>query len=161
MKGVQGWGALIVDEVGFNNTNLHAHILFYGPYLPQRRIANVWNKVSGNQVVWITLADGKGRGALCYMLKYVSKPPSDDPEIIGNLEVAFHGTRRVHAMGIFYNFKGGEDDCAKNNPLSCPKCGARLVADIGAVRPISYLRDLGFERFDSPRINGGNEKWIN
>jgi hypothetical protein len=27
MKGIQGWGALIVDEVGFNNTNLHAEPL--------------------------------------------------------------------------------------------------------------------------------------
>ncbi len=159
MKGVEGWGALIVDEVGFNNTNLHAHILFYGPYIAQSRIAEVWNKISGNQVVWIRLADGKGRGALCYMLKYVSKPPSDDPEMIGKLEVAFHGTRRVHAMGIFYGFKSGEDHCAKNDPLSCPRCGAKLVADTG--RPIWYLKAMGFELLGSSRIQGRNKKWIN
>ena len=33
MKGRKGWGALSVDEVGFNNLNLHTHILFYGPYI--------------------------------------------------------------------------------------------------------------------------------
>ena len=31
MAGVKGWGAIWCDEVGFDNTNLHAHILLYGP----------------------------------------------------------------------------------------------------------------------------------
>jgi hypothetical protein len=139
---------------------VNAHILFYGLYLPQSRIADVWNKVSGNQVVWITLADGRGRGALLYMLKYVSKPPSDDPEMIGKLEVAFHGTRRVHAMGIFYNFEGGQDDCGESDRLSCPKCGAKLVVDTG-LRPMWYLRDMGFELLGPCRSQGRNKKWIN
>src|SRR5262249_32988083 len=34
MKKVQGWGAIWCDEVGFDNTNLHAHVLFWGPYVP-------------------------------------------------------------------------------------------------------------------------------
>jgi hypothetical protein len=161
MKGVDGWGMLIVDEVGFNNTNLHAHILFYGPYVSQARIAEVSKKISGSQVVWITLAEGRGPEALRYMLKYVSKPPSDNPEMIGQLEVAFHGTRRVHAMGIFYNFKAPEHDCREDLGLACPKCGARLVADPGGLREVSYLKDIGFESLRSARIQGRNKTWVN
>jgi hypothetical protein len=44
LRGVQGWGALFCDEVGFNNTNLHAHIIFYGPYVPQYRLALDFSK---------------------------------------------------------------------------------------------------------------------
>jgi hypothetical protein len=161
VKAVQGWGALIVDEVGFNNTNLHAHILFYGPYITQRRIGEVWKKISGNQVVWIALAEGRGRGALAYMLKYVSKLPSNDPEMIGQLEVAFHATRRVHAMGIFYAFKPDEADCREDLGLTCPACGARLVADADGSRPISYLRDMNFKQLDRTQKQGRNKKWVN
>jgi hypothetical protein len=76
MRKVRGWGALWCDEVGFDNTNLHAHILFFGPYIDQQTLARVWNQVSGHQVVWITEARGGGSRALLYILKYVSKPPA-------------------------------------------------------------------------------------
>ena len=39
---MRGWGAIWVDEVGFSNTNLHAHVLFYGPYIEQERLAATW-----------------------------------------------------------------------------------------------------------------------
>jgi hypothetical protein len=100
-------GALWCDEVGYENTNLHAHVLLYGPYIAQDDLARVWNEVSGNQVVHIRDASGGGWKELLYMLKYVSKPPGKDPKFIGSLEVAFHGVRRVHAIGVFYNFSGG------------------------------------------------------
>ena len=104
MDGVKGWGAIWCDEVGRENTNLHAHILFYGPYIPQTRLAEVWNEISGHQVVYIKESHKRGANALLYMLKYVSKPPTSDPSQIGHLEMAFHGTRRIHALGLFYNF---------------------------------------------------------
>ena len=104
---VKGWGAIWCDEVGFDNTNLHAHILFYGPFVPQRRLVEVWKQVSGFEVVYIEKAHARGLpGALDTCLKYVSKPPSKRSQQIGLLEVAFHGTRRVHAVGFFYNFVG-------------------------------------------------------
>jgi hypothetical protein len=101
MKKVKGWGAIWSDEVGRDNTNLHAHILFWGPYIPQPLLAEVWKKVSGHQVVWIKEASGKGSGALLYLLKYVSKPPTNNPHALGLLEVAFHKTRRIHTTGVF------------------------------------------------------------
>jgi hypothetical protein len=65
MKGVKGWGALSVDEVGFNNTNLHAHILFYGPYIRQERLVEVWMQVSGFEVAWIELPEASGPPCTC------------------------------------------------------------------------------------------------
>jgi hypothetical protein len=124
---MRGWGAIWVAEVGFNNTNLHAHVLVYGPYIEQERLAATWQEVSGNQVAWIQQARVRGPKALLHLLKYVSKPPSDKPEILGQLEVAFHGTRRVHAIGAFFSFAVTEEEFGQTDWLVCPKCGAKLM----------------------------------
>ena len=120
-------GAIWCDEVGYENTNLHAHVLLYGPYIAQDDLARVWNEVSGNQVVHIRDASGCGWKELLYMLKYVSKPPGKDPQFIGSLEVAFHGVRRVHAIGVFYNFSGDDTDSEKSEWSKCPHCGAGIT----------------------------------
>ncbi len=134
MKGYEDWGAIWCDEVGFNNTNLHAHLLFYGPYIEQPRLAEVWREISGHEVVFITKAHVNGPKALIHLLKYVSKPPADDPEIIGQLEVAFHGRRRVHALGAFYNFVGDNTDNLDSEWKTCPHCGAELIRLPGTAR---------------------------
>jgi hypothetical protein len=134
MHAIDGWGAIWCDEVGFNNTNLHAHILIYGPYISHSRLVKVWNEVSGNQVAYITEARKSGGKALIHMLKYVSKPPASDPNQIGLLEAAFHGTRRVHALGHFYNFVGNDTDNAQSEWENCPHCGAELTKISGTVR---------------------------
>lgn len=134
MRGVQDWGAIWCDEVGFENTNLHAHILLYSPFVPQSRLAEVWKDVSGHEVVYITKSRKHGGKALLYMLKYVSKPPANDPNLIGLLEVAFHGTRRVHALGVFYNFVGEDSDNIHSEWGNCPHCGAEITKLPGSAR---------------------------
>jgi hypothetical protein len=134
MKKFKAWGALWCNEVGFNNTNLHAHVLFYGPYIAQSELAKIWNEISGHEVVWITEAKGKGKLTLLYMLKYVSKPPTDDPRQIGLLEVAFHKTRRVHTLGIFYNFAGKDADAEYSEWTVCPHCGEKIEKEPGCPR---------------------------
>lgn len=134
MQGVEGWGAIWCDEVGFNNTNLHAHILLYGPYIAQGRLAEVWNQVSGHEIVYITKAHKSGGKALIHLLKYVSKPPANDPGQIGLLEVAFHGTRRIHALGILYNSVGQDADHIHSEWTTCPHCGAEITKQAGTVK---------------------------
>ena len=134
MKGKVDWGAMLCDEVGFNNLNLHAHILFYGPYIEQAHLAEVWREISGHEVVYITKAHVNGPKALIHLLKYVSKPPANVPEIIGQLEVAFHGRRRVHALGVFYNFVGDDTDNLNSEWKTCPLCGAELICLPGTAR---------------------------
>ena len=58
------------------------------------------------------------RWALNHMLKYVSKPPGVTPERLASLIVAFHGARRVHALGLFY----GKKPKREKHDLPCPKC---------------------------------------
>jgi hypothetical protein len=154
MKGRKGWGALSVDEVGFNNLNLHAHILFYGPYITQDDLKRMWDKISGFQVVWIEEAEVDGQQALSYMLKYVSKPPSDNPSILAQLERAFHGARRAFAWGLFYNFKTPNEveDCSDR---SCPRCGAELSI-IRLLRPMSELRAEGLPLLNAVRREKGH-----
>jgi hypothetical protein len=160
MKGTKRWGAICVDEVGFNNTNLHAHILIYCPYIEQARMAAVWREVSGHQVAWIEQAHVFGPKALLHLLKYVSKPPADDPAIIGQLEVAFHGTRRVHALGFFYDFADGDEDNEASEWTTCPKCGAQLVALLG-FRPVYQLRSEGLSFIGEFHPVRRRKEWVN
>ncbi len=134
MRGAEDWGAVWCDEVGFENTNLHAHILLYGPYVEQNHLAEVWNQISGHTVVYIAQARRSGGKALIHLLKYVSKPPARDPKHIGLLEVAFHGTRRVHALSRFYNSAGEDTDNTQSEWGTCPHCGAELTKLQGAIR---------------------------
>jgi hypothetical protein len=160
MDGATGWGAMAVLEIGFNNWNLHAHILVWCPYIEQARLARVWKEVSGHEVVWISLERVSGKKALLYMLKYVSKPPSDKPEMIAQLEVAFHETRRVHCYGLFYKFSGKDSDAKDSKWLECPKCGADLERVKGE-RHVYELRRAGIQFIgDFPRERN-SKKWIN
>jgi hypothetical protein len=159
MRGRKGWGALSVDEVGFNNLNLHAHILFYGPYIDQDDLKRMWQKVSGFEVVWIEQAEADGWEALSYMLKYVAKPPSDDPAILAELEAAFHKARRVFAYKFFYNFRP-EEEVEENEDRACPLCGAALSI-IRELRPLSVLRAEGLPMLESVRHEKGKDEWVN
>jgi hypothetical protein len=171
MQSIKGWGAIWCDEVGFNNQNLHAHVLFYGPYIDQRHLATVWNDISGHQVVWIKKAHTDGARALLYLLKYVSKPPADDPEFIGQLEVAFYKCRRVHTLELFYNFAPAEtgnlitSDVAEpgnltTSPKQCPVCGAKLRRIIGNA-PINDLVLQGIRFIGEYRPAKERQSWLN
>lgn len=160
LKSVRGWGAIWVDEVGFNNTNLHAHILIYCPYIEQERLAAVWKEVSGHQVAWINQAHVFGPKALLHLLKYVSKPPANDPEIIGLLEVAFHGTRRVHALGLFYDFANAYEDNLESEWTKCPECGADLHIK-GRLQPVSELKARGLKFVGEIHPRKRRKEWVN
>jgi hypothetical protein len=159
MRGVDGWGAIWCDEVGFNNTNLHAHILLYGPFVPQSQLAEVWNEISGHTVVYITEAHKSGAKALIHLLKYVSKPPASDPNQIGLLEVAFHGIRRIHALGLFYNFVGEDTDNVHSEWDKCPHCGAELTKLPGATRIEKAIVDG--RTFVGTRSTTRRKTWVN
>jgi hypothetical protein len=159
MSGADGWGAIWCDEVGFNNTNLHAHLLLYGPYLTQSRLAEVWNQVSGHEIVYISEARRSGGKALIHMLKYVSKPPANDPNQIGLLEVAFHRTRRVHALGLFYNFVGEDTDHLHSEWETCPYCGAELTKLPGAAGIEQVIMDG--RTFVGTKSTNRRKTWVN
>jgi hypothetical protein len=94
------------------------------------------------------------------MLKYVSKPPSDDPEMVGRLEVAFHGTRRVHALGLFYDFAGGDEDNLQSEWKNCPLCAAPLTREKG-ICTVQELAARGLRLISDCRAERRKNKWVN
>ena len=166
------YGFLWCDEFGgFDarkqsyNTNLHAHGVYVGPYIDQQLVASIWASIraekDGAKIVWIRkqridgapttfLAGERHRfiRALGHALKYTGKHVSrSDGTRLANLEIAFHGVRRVHARGLFYhaqlqcgchcecgsacqkvNGHEGEHRCKYHGSDNrCPLCGGDLM----------------------------------
>jgi hypothetical protein len=140
--GSDQYGFLWCDEFGgFDseresyNTNLHAHGVYVGPYIDQKLLARLWTQIrsekDGAKVVWIRkqridgapadFFEGERRRfvrALGHALKYTGKHVSrSDGARLADLEIAFHGVRRVHTMGLFYH---AELQCQ----CPCAECGA-------------------------------------
>ncbi len=159
MGKAKGWGAIWCDEVGFNNTNLHAHILCYGPYISQDALAETWRQVSGHEIVYIKKAPKRGETALMHLLKYVSKPPANDPILVGELEVAFHGCRRIHTVGVFYNFAKEDPDNKQSVWTTCPHCGAEITKLPGAVRIENAI--LEGRTFVGTKLTARRQEWVN
>jgi hypothetical protein len=140
----KGWGYLWVNEFGFDReqdgerkgTNLHCHGIYYGPYLEQGKISEAWLVETGCPVVWIQRARRGFREVLWHHLKYVTKPPSNDPGRLAELEVAFNGVRRVHTLGAFYNAL--ESEKKVEGECLCPFCNFPLVR-AGFYCPVSEL----------------------
>jgi hypothetical protein len=133
LASVRGWGLLWINELGFDNTNLHMHGIYYGPYLSQEEISSVWKQKSGGSyIVWISKVRKNFRAALWHHLKYVSKPPSHDPQRLAEVEAAFHRVRKVHTIGAFYAPEL-EDvaDLNAGGAQRCPHCGEFLVIASG------------------------------
>ncbi len=109
------------------NTNLHAHGVYVGPYIPYLELLEAWMSIrkdkDGARGVYIkaqkldkaprAMVDrerARFARALGHALKYTGKHVSRaDGERLAQLEAAFHGVRRVHTMGLAYHAN-----------LSCP-----------------------------------------
>jgi hypothetical protein len=191
--GSDDYGFLWCDEFGGRNpekesynTNLHAHGVYVGPYIPQKLIASHWAEIraskDGATIVWISkqkidhppddfLECERRRfiRALGHALKYTGKHVSrSDGERLAQLEVAFHGVRRVHTMGLFYHanlccrekcsdcdgrcelVSGHEGDhhCKYHGHGNrCPLCDGHLM----------FPRDSGYARVSDLRKEGRRE----
>jgi hypothetical protein len=143
------WGVLLCDEFGGHNTNLHAHCVYVGPWVPQAELSRRWREVcagtvfEGSYIVSIKRARSFPH-ALAHALKYPGKYVSaSDPERLAELEATFHGVRRVHALGAFYNAAPDEpgDDEACDGDV-CPECGSAMIKR-GSWEPVSKLEAEG------------------
>jgi len=109
------------------NTNLHAHCMYAGPWLPQKNkeLSELWRKIrgDGSYIVSVKKSPSFAHG-LAHALKYTGKLLSKDPSRLTELEVAFHGVRRVHVLAAFYNVKDMELVVAE--PDCCPTCEGAL-----------------------------------
>ncbi len=147
-------GVLFCDEVGYEERghtadrkagglNLHAHGLYYGPFLKDWRqgweiIRDIWEEETkrafgeeshGFYVThlknWRSDPVGEIQHALNHMLKYVSKRPAKTPERMVELEKAFDGARRIHSGGIWFKLPHPVEE--ERGCGYCPLCEAEGI----------------------------------
>lgn len=116
-----GCGAFATIEIGENN-NIHMHLLVFGPYIAQRKISDLWLKITGDSPVVFIKGVRSPIKCVNYLLKYISKPPEyRDPQKYAQYIDSITGVRRIHTYGVFYN-------CPLMKKESCPCvfCGGKL-----------------------------------
>jgi len=190
-----GWDA---DEKKYN-TNLHAHGVYVGPYIPYQELLQAWISIretrDGARGVFIKaqkldkapreMADrerARFARALGHALKYTGKHVDRaDGERLAQLEVAFHGVRRVHTMGLAYHakllcgqpcsvchepcdgFNGhqGEHFCKAHHASSsgCPLCKSPLMfPKDSSYAPIRTLKQEGRLDLDEARRQAARDR---
>ena len=163
------YGLLYCDEFGpvessgdsGDGTNLHAHGVYVRPVLPHpwfgkgQKLSDMWKAAckgtvfEGSFIISLKDAGGFSRG-LGHAFKYAGKFLSKDPARLADLELAFHGVRRAHTLGAFYNAlpkdKPGQKECGP----SCPECGSALNEG-DSLLPICVLQREGRRDLDEAR----------
>ena len=158
------YGFVWCCEFGSGNTNLHAHGIYVGPALPERRhereLSALWAEIrhDGSRILRIQRARSFEAG-LGHALKYPSKYFEAAPARLVDLEVAFDRVRRVHALAAFYNPKierepGEEGPCEVGH---CPICGD-LLLDAKGWHFLDELQREGRRDVDAVRIEVGRAK---
>ncbi|KAA0271022.1 MAG: hypothetical protein EDM79_13835 [Chloroflexi bacterium] len=113
-----GFGAVAGMEVG-SHGNVHAHILYYGPYILQEKLRQGWRDLTqDSHIVDIRVWKGTRAKALREACKYAIKAGQGDPGLAAEVEIALKGKRRIRSYGIFYGLDDGEEPV-----LTCPDCG--------------------------------------
>jgi len=115
-------GAVAVNEL--KDTFLHSHVVVYGRYVRKAEISDLWQKLTGCRVAWISVIKGNARQVANYISKYINKPypyestPEGFSKAVAFLK-AFKRVRRIHSYGCFFNC--GDDEEAKG-VFACPYC---------------------------------------
>jgi hypothetical protein len=144
------YGVLWCDELGGNNTNVHAHAVYVGPWLPQekKQLSKLWFEITNDGSFIVSIKYAKSfPAALMHALKYSAKFVYDStPERRAQLEKIFHRTRRVHTLAAFYNPKVHLDsqEAFDVRGLRCPICNEQ-VSEPNGWRPIAELEGKGLQ----------------
>jgi hypothetical protein len=161
------YGVLWCDEFGgqvtrdgkIGNTNLHAHAVYAGPYLPQKskELSKLWAEITRDGSFIVSIKAAKSfHQALCHALKYAGKFLSRDPQRLAELELTFHGVRRVHSLAAFYHPKDIEKHLPE--PAMCPLCNEPLFDASGPWLPVAELQKRGVHDLEKVRIEVGRER---
>jgi len=94
-------GAIRAMEAAPKSGNVHAHVLFYGPYVAQAALADAWEKATGYRVCDVRAVDAGVRSPLGEVLKYVAKFDSLSPVARVDLWQQLKGIHRVVPYGLF------------------------------------------------------------
>ena len=153
------YGVAWCNEFGGSNTNLHAHGVYAGPWLPQkkkkRELSRLFTEVVGDSgFVSIKMARSFP-AALAHALKYPAQFISrSNPERLAQLEAAFHGVNRIHSMASFYNPKSGSGSPLEpdiQELMSCPVCEAEIRVIGWSMQTVMELKKEGLRSYSELR----------
>jgi ribosomal protein L37AE/L43A len=147
-------------ETGSPNFNYHFHICFFGPFLDQERLVEIFRKESQKALdvesrgVWIGRAKRGYRSALAHALKYTAKLPATRPEGLAQYEKVLVGVRRYAVRGFL---QGVPLEVEKRGLPKCPECKTTLkrIAGLGVV-PLSEIGDIPFLPEEKPKLEDGS-----
>ena len=94
-------GAIRALEAAPKTGNVHAHVLYYGPYIAQDKLSVAWERATGYRVVDVRLCDEGVRSTLDEVLKYVIKFDELPASSRVDLWLQLKGIRRVVPYGLF------------------------------------------------------------
>ncbi len=164
------YGLAYCDELGANNSNVHAHGIYVGPWLPQRKgrceLSQLWAEVTGYNgskprslggekpaagasaggfIISIKYAKGLEE-ALYHAIKYPAKYIlQSTPERLADLEIIFHRVRRFHTLAAFYSPEVPEDpNAADAGSRHCPICDS-LLSERGPWEMLYTMDQRGLE----------------
>jgi len=113
-------GMVVSAEFGPKNGNVHFHVLFYGPYIPQADLSKWWYELTGSYVVDIRRAVQPGQNvmdAIQEAVKYPTKFYELPPELLVQVHGVMKGSRRIRTYGVFYG------EIRIKPVVVCVKCG--------------------------------------
>lgn len=130
------FGALAAVEIG-PHRNVHLHVLYWGRFVPQQQLVDVWRELTGDSyVIDIRELRGSWRDAVREVTKYVTKvaqisnwsrsrdvDPCVPEMLLVDVFEALKGRRRIATYGIFYNVAG----VPELGPRTCEICGNPLT----------------------------------
>jgi hypothetical protein len=134
--GGAGRGLFVSIEVG-KKCNVHAHCIYYGPYVPQGGLSELWQQLTGgSRVVWVEALRGKDiNAAAVEASKYITKNlDAGSQEELYAVYRAFYGRRRILCYGVFVGL--AQDELP---PQPCPVCGCCEYEPSRNLTPDEYV----------------------
>jgi hypothetical protein len=163
------YGLAYSDEIGGNNTNAHAHAVYVGLWLPNKKkqLSRLWSRVTPDGSFIISIKHARSiEAALAHATKYPSKfLRHSTPERLAALEKSYDRVRRFHLLGAFdkrllepeerENEKRTQGEFAQGR--TCPHCGAKLSEPNGW-RPLADLKLRGINDIFEVRREIGKQR---
>ena len=111
-------------EFGEESGNVHAHCLYYGPFIDQEELSIKWKEITkDSMIVDIRLVTDEQKGMI-EVLKYVTNLEKCEPSKLVQYYEALKGKRRIRTFGVFFGFDFKDKNFKPEKP-ACEKCGGK------------------------------------
>jgi hypothetical protein len=147
-----GLYAIEVTNIG-NGWHVHVHILADAAYISHDALVAAWLAITGDSFIVDIREARSADEALCYVLKYVGKPPKASggypvEDFVRIFNEVMKGVRLIHTFGSLYSYRPSR----LSRP--CPNCGKAewALLSILSYWPADFLTDIsvGSPHTESP-----------